>query len=404
MFFMLAVWLWGSVVYTGSAASNTTPIKTHYVAFGDSLTAGYEPGLGIEDGKSIPYGFVDRVYEQALYYGRAELHNYGLAGLRTDGLLNYIQAIVNAAPITGDEIQPELVDFRADDYGSRVAEAKKNLEEATLITISIGGNDFADLLIASTKMTEEELQIAKTEKLKTYETRLTETLRLIRTVNTTAKIMIADQYQPVQNSPTTASYYTKLSALAKEISTTLDDIVKANQSSGAIAAVPIREAFIGNEFQYTYFFPDRDIHPKQPGYDAMGKVFAESIWGSYKKPVGTDFIRVIAAGKEIQSVYKPLNINNNTLLVLKDITDALGAKIRWDAKIKSTIVEYNGKTVQLKAGANYFLLNGVKQTITSKATVIIHQQKTYVPLRLLVEGLGFDVQYSVKSKTAFVNK
>ena len=31
------------------------------------------------------------------------------------------------------------------------------------------------------------------------------------------------------------------------------------------------------------------------------------------------------------------------------------------------------------------------------------EQKTYVPLRLMAEGVGFDVKYILQSRTAYIN-
>ena len=60
----------------------------------DEPTASYRCRWGFIDarlrvgmiGKSVPYGYVDRVYEQALYHGRAELQNYGILGLKSPGI------------------------------------------------------------------------------------------------------------------------------------------------------------------------------------------------------------------------------------------------------------------------------------------------------------------------------
>lgn len=66
--------------------SITPPQTYHYVALGDSLTVGYEWG------NEVPYGFVDRLHEQALYKGRAKTTNYGIVGLTSTGLKNQLDS------------------------------------------------------------------------------------------------------------------------------------------------------------------------------------------------------------------------------------------------------------------------------------------------------------------------
>lgn len=53
------------------------------VALGDSITAGYEPGMTEQ---SVPYGFVERLREQGLFHERTSAVNYGILGLTSEGL------------------------------------------------------------------------------------------------------------------------------------------------------------------------------------------------------------------------------------------------------------------------------------------------------------------------------
>ncbi len=73
------------MVPVASVYGKQAPSSSVYciVALGDSIAAGYQPGM--TEG-SIPYGYTERLYEQALFYGRAKLDNYGVIGLRAAGL------------------------------------------------------------------------------------------------------------------------------------------------------------------------------------------------------------------------------------------------------------------------------------------------------------------------------
>ncbi|MDF2815605.1 MAG: copper amine oxidase [Paenibacillus sp.] len=100
-------------------SKQTASIK--YVALGDSLTLGYEPDM---DMTVMPYGFVDRVYEQSLFHGRATMINYGLGGLTSNGLKLMLQAVASGKKVTTADIQPGLPDFRADEMLAGHAQIK----------------------------------------------------------------------------------------------------------------------------------------------------------------------------------------------------------------------------------------------------------------------------------------
>ncbi|MBD2848558.1 hypothetical protein IDH44_25550, partial [Paenibacillus sp. IB182496] len=70
-------------------AEAIAPQTYRIVGIGDSLTAGYEHGFTLD---SVPYGYVERVYEQALFRGRSSYVNYGLLGLRAGGLARWLDA------------------------------------------------------------------------------------------------------------------------------------------------------------------------------------------------------------------------------------------------------------------------------------------------------------------------
>ena len=70
----------------------------YYVALGDSISVGYEPGM---TETSIPYGYVDRLYEQALFHHRTEVQNYGILGITSKGLSQYVEAVINQSSQIG---------------------------------------------------------------------------------------------------------------------------------------------------------------------------------------------------------------------------------------------------------------------------------------------------------------
>lgn len=169
----------------------------------------------------------------------------------------------------------------------------------------------------------------------------------------------------------------------------------------------VAERFVGKELAYTHIF-NEDVHPNQSGYETIAKVMAESIWGYYRiteAQKGKTELSVVVSGAELQTPYKPIVKNGQTFIVLRDITDAIGGTSKWDSKSSTATVSYNGSEVVIPIGAKTVTANGISLETASPAFLqkVGTEQKTYVPLALLVKGLGLDVQYSSKMKTVFIN-
>jgi len=311
------------------------------VAIGDSITAGYEPGM---TEASAVYGYVDRIKEQALFHNRTEVTNYGILGLTSTGLLNYLKAIQEGSAATADTIQPGISDPRISVFASGIPGTKIKLAQADTILITIGGNDVSQLIGQAKSLSAEQLETKANELLTVYKTNIQEILSVLTVVNPDAQIILADQYQPV---PKIAgeSQYVMLSEVAAGFTQAVDEAVAALVQEGkSVKAAHVAEKFVGKELSYTHIF-NEDVHPNQSGYETIAKVLAESIWGTYRETAaktGTAELSVVVSGTELQTPYPPVVKNGQTFVVLRDITDAIGGTSKWDSKSSTATVLYNG--------------------------------------------------------------
>lgn len=372
------------------------------VTFGDSLTAGYEPEKAAAD----YYGFVPRLAEQGRFHGRTEVDNYGISGLNSSGLEHYMEAVRAGTNTTADAIQTGLRDPNAAVFAADVAAVRADVAKADVITITIGGNDLLPL-ITGTLPTAAELTPQVEALLQTYAANLGEVLTDLREINPNARIVVADQYQPV---PAIAAktLYATLNQAATAYTTTLNGVVTAqNAAGGHVEAVNVAPLFVGREMQLTHI-ARQDIHPNQVGYEALAKVFSEKIWGEYrtvsKAPAATT-VAVVVSGKELNTNFKPILKNGTTFVVLRDITDALGANLKWDNKTSTASIDFGGRNVAIPVGKKSITVNGTSTAIKIPAFTekVNGVSKTYVPLAVLADGLGFDVQYTPRLRTVFVN-
>ncbi|MBY9079835.1 copper amine oxidase [Paenibacillus sp. HN-1] len=391
-------------------AASAAPEPLGIVTLGDSITAGYEPGMTLN---SQPYGYSERLLEQAWFHGqRATLGNYGILGLTTAGLRNYTAALKDGTAISASAVQPGISDPRMDEFAAKAAQTKADLAGAKLIAITIGGNDVSSLLLDAKNLTDAELQSRVQQMLASYTTNVTAALENIRAINPTATIMLADQYQPVPSLYAGASYNKLMSAAASFTQTTdaLAQQVTRNDAPVLVAHVAAR--FAGQESSLTHIISHTDFHPTQLGYEMIAKVFTEMLWGDYRVPstfltatASPRPMTIVVNGAELNTPNKPVNKGGQNFLPLADIVKAMGAAGTWDNKTSSATIVYGGRTAVITIGSNTMTVNGQKVQVANPAFLQKNgkEVKTYLPLAALASGLGFDVQYSAQLRTAFIN-
>lgn len=375
------------------------------VAIGDSLTVGYEPAM---DENSVPYGFVERLYEQGLFRGRTTVANYGILGLKGTGLEHFVEAAKKGQSITADAIQAGLPDPRADKIGASAIQLKEDITSADLITITIGGNDFKPIIESSLTSGSEGLMSSMESLFTSYKTSMTSVIGNIHELNPDALIVVADQYNPIP-SIANREIYPNLINSATAFTDVVDKLAAGYQSQGVnVKVAHVAKEFAGGESTMTHIIADRDIHPNQLGYEAIAKVFTETIWGQYLKPSTVDKalpMTIVVKGQELKTPYQPVLRNNQNYVAIKDIVDAVGATSTWDSKTSSATITNGDLTVVITIGSSSVVVNGQSIPVSTPAFInkVGKEGKTYVPLAVLATGLGFDVEYSAKLRTAFIN-
>ncbi|NQX48830.1 copper amine oxidase [Paenibacillus tritici] len=381
------------------------------VALGDSITAGYEPGM--TDPGVKPYGYAERLLEQGWYHGRSELSNYGILGLKTAGLLQYTGAIKDGTAVTAEAIQPGLPDPRIAQFAALTPQIRTELAAADLITITIGGNDVSSLFLNYKTLADGEFASQLAERLAEYSSNVTAVLGNIRAVNPLATIILADQYQPAPRIALGASY-DKLMAAAAQFTIAADNIAATlNQAGAPVKVAHVAAKFAGVEGSLTHIIGAgaADFHPTQLGYERIAAVFSELQWGAYRTPAVTALtseaapMSIVVKGTELNTPNKPILKNGQNFLALKDILNAVGATGKWDNHTASATVIYGGRTVVITIGSKTIKVNGADVAIDTPAFLqkVGKEDKTYLPLAALATGLGFDVNYSSKLRTAFIN-
>ncbi|MEK3771657.1 stalk domain-containing protein [Paenibacillus sp. FSL R5-0887] len=398
-------------------AADTTAIQDsgqdvfRIVALGDSITAGYEPGM--TDVNTKPYGYAERLLEQGWYHGRSALTNYGILGLTTAGLRNYTGAIKDGSVITAEGVQAGLPDPRIEQFVKLTPQIAAELKEADLITITIGGNDVSSLFLQFKELTDADFQTQLDQRLADYQTNVKALLENIRAVSPQTTIILADQYQPAPK-VALGQMYNRLMTAAGKFTEAADSVAASvNQEGAKVLVAHVAAKFAGVEGSLTHIIGagQTDFHPTQLGYETIAKVFAELQWGEYRVPSVATMatasvpMSIVVKGVELNTPNKPILKNGQNFLALKDILNAVGASGKWDNKTSSATIVYGGRTVVITIGSKFIKVNGENVAIDTPAFLqkVGKEDKTYLPLAALATGLGFDVNYSSKLRTAFIN-
>lgn len=410
----------------GTVQSTTTQTQTsvsspyRIVVLGDSVSVGYEPG--VKDWSDI-YGYGDRLYEQALLHGPAELSNYAVVGLTSEGLTNLLQGAKDKKKLTHSQIQDftKFPDDRiiglADEIGAKTVALNSALANSNLVAMTIGGNDFLDyirsLLDLDPKDAAVKLNAEIDGKLNNYTDQVKKAIQLIHELAPQATIKLTDQYlpMPVQYD---AALYDQFIKVTDNLADRLDQLAKELDDEGiAVDVVPIRSLFAGKEMSLTHIFYDKDVHPNQQGYAAIAEQFSDAIWQSYTRIPAKDKLKngqpvapaIYINGQALTTPNQPMLRSSTTFLALTDVADATGAQVKWDNKTKTATFVKGANTVSITLGSKTMKVNGAAKALAvpAYAQQVGSVSKTYVPLAAIATGLQYQVVYRSHLNTAFIN-
>lgn len=102
-------------------------------------------------------------------------------------------------------------------------------------------------------------------------------------------------------------------------------------------------------------------------------------------------IKVFLNGKQLEFDVDPMLINSRTMVPMRVIFEALGAKVDWDDSTQTAIGETKKTTVKITIGKDYLLKNDNIVVLDSPAVVI--SGRTLVPVRAIAESLDCKVEW-----------
>lgn len=88
--------------------------------------------------------------------------------------------------------------------------------------------------------------------------------------------------------------------------------------------------------------------------------------------------------------------NNRTMIPVRFVTEALGAKVGWDGSTQTVSITKDGVVVTIKIGSPELTVtaNGKSTKVQMDTAATARDGRTYVPIRYVAEALGAKVDYS----------
>ena len=88
--------------------------------------------------------------------------------------------------------------------------------------------------------------------------------------------------------------------------------------------------------------------------------------------------------------------NSRTMIPVRFVTEQLGAKVSWDNKTQTAVIEKDGIRVDIPIGESTLKVTkaGKAQNVKMDTEAVLKEGRTYVPIRYVAEALGAVVDYS----------
>lgn len=125
---------------------------------------------------------------------------------------------------------------------------------------------------------------------------------------------------------------------------------------------------------------------------SYNKEFDESVTNTETSTYSQpDGITVILNGKQLEFDVEPMLINSRTMVPMRVIFEALGADVDWDGTTQTAIGVTKNTTIKITIGKDYLLKNDNIVVLDSPAVVI--SGRTLVPVRAIAESLDCKVEW-----------
>ena len=112
-------------------------------------------------------------------------------------------------------------------------------------------------------------------------------------------------------------------------------------------------------------------------------------------------ISLTVNGKSVETQVPPTIIDGRTMVPVRDIFEACGAKVNWDANTKTITGEKGNTTVVMQIDSNMLFIN--EKVTEMDATPVIIDGRTLAPARYVAESFGGIVDWNAEDKVVMID-
>ena len=112
-------------------------------------------------------------------------------------------------------------------------------------------------------------------------------------------------------------------------------------------------------------------------------------------------ISLTVNGKSVETQVPPTIIDGRTMVPVRDIFEACGAKVNWDANTKTITGEKGNTTVVMQIDSNMLFIN--EKVTEMDATPVIIDGRTLAPARDVAESFGGIVDWNAEDKVVMID-
>lgn len=117
-------------------------------------------------------------------------------------------------------------------------------------------------------------------------------------------------------------------------------------------------------------------------------------------------ITIVLHGRELTLDQAPIVGNGRTLVPLRAIGEALGARVEWNPASQTATVALGAREVKVTIGSNRVVISEpgqIDKVLYSDIAPIIASGRTLVPVRIISESLGLKVGWNEATHTVTLN-
>lgn len=114
-------------------------------------------------------------------------------------------------------------------------------------------------------------------------------------------------------------------------------------------------------------------------------------------------IKIQLNGEIIELKDPIINRNGTTYYPFREVLELINAQVIWDSEDKKIIGILDNNYIEFKLNSNEYINNYEYKYLPEGQEVFTNNNKTYIPIRNLMEGLGYEVYFEESTSTIILN-